>query len=253
MDNLRHTQKWVQGVITHPDGVYKGATETLVDGEQWKIDTIVSPSINLTSQQRIGIYHSSYFARLIECFRSEYNGLLNALGSKLFEHLTWCFLQAHPSTSYTLNNLGKLFPEYLETTLKENLEGETPDWWQVFIIDMAKFERKYTEVYNGDGHEKILSNDVFGLEPSKLSPAVTTLQLQFPISKCIGQFREDETNFFPSQEPSNYVFTRQTYRVKVYLIYDDEWNALQYWINNSTETCPTTYEDKWKSRGIGYS
>ncbi len=97
-----------------------------------------------------------------------------------------------------------------------------------------------------------MSNDVFDTDRLKLSPAVTTLRLQFPISKCIGQFRENETDAFPNQEPSNYVFSRQQYRVKVYLIDDSEWEALKFWINNSSEECPLVYRDKWLSHGIGY-
>ncbi len=254
MNTLKNIQQWVQGVITHPEGVHKGAFETVIENQKWSIDSIVSPSNKLTSQQRITIYHNAYFARLIECFNSEYSGLLNALGEELFNHLTGHFLQAHPSSTYTLNELGKRFPSYLETMLNENLQGNTPDWWQLFIIDMAKYERLFTEVYNGEGHERLGSDDdIFGLNPIKPSPSLVTLQLQFPISTCIGLFRDSNQDEFPEPSQSNYIFSRDNYRVKVHLVNDEEWNAIQHWISNPSEDAPSAYHDSWLMKGIGYS
>lgn len=253
MDKLKRTQQWVQGVITHPEGIHRGAKATLINDEEWSIATVVSPSNTLSSAQRIAIYHTSYFARLLECFKSEYQGLFNALGEELFHHLTWSFLQVHPSTTYTLNELGKLFPDYLESTLRESLDGATPDSWQIFIVDMARYERTYTEVYNGGGHEEILSVDMFGLDPLTLSPSVTTLKLEFPISKCIDQFRENETSNFPDQATSYYIINRDRYRVKAHLVDEKEWNSLHHWISNPKEECPIEYGQIWQARGICYS
>ncbi len=253
MSRLKKTQEWMQAVVTHPQGVQKGALSTTMDGKLREIESLISPSKSLSSQQRIGIYNSSYFARLLECFQSEYNGLLNALGAELFEHLTWSFLQLYPSTSYTLNKLGELFPTFLKNSLEENLQGESPDWWQLFILDMALYERKYVEVFHGDGHENIISDDVFGVEPLKLSPSVALLELQFPISECIGEFRENETNSFPVQEKTYCVFSRQNYRIKVHTVDFEEWEALQHWIKDPKQKCPEAYAEQWRLKGIGYS
>lgn len=253
MEKLKRTQQWVQSVITHPDGVLQGATSTIIDNEHWPIDSIVSSSNNLTSEERINVYYVSYFLRLIECFKSEYKGLLNALGEEMFKHLAWIFLQVHPSTSYTLNELGRMFPSFLETTLNESMEGNKPESWQIFIIDMARYERLFTEVYNGEGHESIMSDDVFGLDSIKISPSVRTIQLQFPIADCIGKFRENEANDFPEYEPCNYLFSRNQYRVKTQLVGAEEWELLQNCLANPNETFPAKYRDKWLSSGIAFS
>ncbi len=253
MKNLKNTQKWLQGVITHPNGIHNGAMNTSIEGKQWDVDSVISPSKTLTSEQRVHIYHSSYFARLIECFKSEYKGLLNALGLEMFEHFTWCFLQEHPSTSYTLNDLGKRFPEYLEKTLTESLQSKKPDDWQLFIIDMAKYERMYTEVFNGIGHENILSSDLFEIEPVKLSPSVTLLKLKFSIADCIGQFRENEFDSIPKQQHTNYVFSRQRFRVRVNTLEIIEFETLQNWILNPSEECPSNQPNEWRLKGIVYS
>lgn len=253
MKNLKNTQVWVQEVITQPNGVQTGASSAPFLGESKNIEGMILPSKYLSSEQRIGIYQNAYLARLLECFRSEYNGLLNAIGADLFEHLVRTYLQEHPSTSYTLNKLGEHFPKYLKNSLKENLKGEAPDWWQLFIIDMAKYERKYLEVFNGEGHEEKASNDIFGVEPLQLSPATRTLTLQFPIADCIGKFRDNETEHFPAQKETHYVFSRQNYRIEVFALEVNEWEALNQWIESPKNERPPAYADQWRLKGIGYS
>ncbi len=253
MNGLKNTQKWLQGVITDPEGIYKGTINTPIDEKLWEVATVISPSKTLTSEERVRIYHTSYFVRLIECFKSEYKGLLNALGEEIFHHFTWCFLQEHPSTSYTLNNLGKKFPEYLEKTLSEASENKVPDDWQLFILDMAKYERVFTEVFSGIGHENLFSNDIFGIESVKLSPSVTTLQLRFPIADCIGKFREDDFDSFPESQTSNYVFSRQRYFVRVHALDKEEFEMLENWIQDTSQDCPPRYIDSWRQKGIVYS
>ena len=253
MKNLKNTQKWLHEVVTHPNGIHNGAFNTLIEGKKWNVDSVISPSKTLTSEERIHIYHNSYFARLIECFKSEYKGLLNALGDEMFEHFTWCFLQEHPSTSYTLNDLGKRFPEYLEKTLTESIKIEEADDWQLFIIDMAKYERIYTEVFNGCGHENIHSNDLFEIEPPKLSPSVALLKLKFPIASCIGKFRENEFDSIPKIQVTNYVLSRQRFHVNVNILENIEYKTLQDWMLNPSEQCPSRYLNEWRLKGIVYS
>jgi hypothetical protein len=248
MSDLKQIQEWMVGIITHPKGAVIGAEETSINDQHWNIQSVVSPSNKLTSEQRIGIYHNGYFARLIECFKVEYQGLLNALGEELFQHFAWNFLLKHPSTSYTLNDLGKLFPAYLEATLLED-EG-TPESWQLFILDVAKFERTFTEVYNGEGHEVLL--DTKSSNQLQVSPAIVILDLIFPVAECIGHFREDTFTEFPEPKVSHYVFTRQNYMVKVYRLEAEEFQALLKWKSGELGSCPEMYAQKWKAIGVLY-
>ena len=248
MSDLKQIQEWMVGVITHPKGAVIGAEETSINDQHWNIQSVVSPSDTLTSEQRIGIYHNGYFARLIECFKVEYRGLLNALGEELFQHFAWNFLLEHPSTSYTLNDLGKLFPSFLESTLLEN--ESAPESWQLFILDVAKFERTFTEVYNGEGHETLL--DTKSSNQLQISPAIVMLDLKFPVAECIGHFREDNFTSFPEPMISHYVFTRQNYMVKVYRLEDSEYQTLLDWKSGVLDSCPDTFRQKWEAIGVGY-
>jgi hypothetical protein len=250
MSDLRKLQAWMVNVITHPKGAVKGAEQIAINDSHWSIDSVISPSNTLTSEQRIGIYHNGYFARLIECFKVEYKGLLSALGTELFEHFAINFLLEHPSSSYTLNDLGKLFPYYLESTLFDN--ESSPESWQLFILDMAKFERTFTEVYNGNGHEQLIDLTPFSQKSLKVSPAIVLLDLMYPVAECIGSFREETFTEFPESKNSHYVFTRQNYMVKVYNVGTTEFEALMMWKNESNSICPIEYQNKWEMIGVGY-
>jgi hypothetical protein len=245
MSRLNKIQQWVQDFITQPQMEYESNQEEY-------IDKIISPSNALTSHERINIYQRSYFTRLLDCFKSDYNGLLNAVGDELFNHFVWSYLQKHPSISYTLNDLGKDFPDFLQSTLEESLEGDTPESWQLFIIDITKYERTFNEVFNGPGHEELTSNDILNTNPVKISPAVKVLQLNFPIAECIHDFRKDKTNSFPEFQKTNYVFTRRNYCVEVEKITKNECDALQRWIQNKSENCPIEFEMDWTVKEICY-
>jgi hypothetical protein len=118
---------------------------------------------------------------------------------------------------------------------------------------MATYERTCVEVYSGEGHEYIPTNDIFGIEPPKVSPSLRTLKLDFPISECIHRFRENEDVEFPDPKTSYHVITRQNYRVKVFLVDEEEWEALHDWIKNPEQECPQKYLRSWRMRGIVYS
>jgi hypothetical protein len=145
-----------------------------------------------------------------------------------------------------------MFPVYLQKSLEESLNGKEPDWWQLFIIDMAKYERNFIEVFNGPGHEGLIPNKYLLRQAVKLSPSVKTLQLNFPIAECIHNFRKDHTDSFPNKEQVNYVFSRKRYRVVVDRVTNQELDILQSLIQNPSVKFPSEYRSKWKSIGICY-
>ena len=251
-DNLRSIQSWMYKVITHPDSVDEGAKTSPVGDQDNSIESIVAASQHLTSKERINIYRNSYFLRLLECFTHEFKGLHHALGDDMFNHFVWNYLQAYPSTSYTLNELGAKFPSFLQSSLEDSLNGEDPDWWQLFIIDVAKYERTYVETYNGSGHETLEAVDAIFDVSLRLSPAVRLLQLNFSIADCINSFRNNDFESIPDPHPTNYVLTRKNYGVHVQEIEEKEFELLQNWLNNPDSVCPEAYQEKWERMGICY-
>lgn len=251
-ERLKEVQSWIYEVITHPGSIDEGTKNALIHQEICSVETVIAPSNSLTSQERINIYRNGYFLRLLECFKHEFKGLHHALGDEMFNHFVWMYLQAYPSTSYTLNELGKMFPTYLQKSLEDNLNGSEPDWWQLFIVDVAKFERAYVETYNGTGHESLESNELFEDIPLKLSPAVRLLRLNFSIAECINAFRNNEFDSIPDPKPTNYVLTRKNYRVLIHQMDEVEFKTFEEWVDQPELGCPAEFKISWEKKGVCY-
>jgi hypothetical protein len=146
--SLVRLQEWMQRVIVHPGGVLVGAADDENEPvARAAIEAVINRSRALTAVERLEIYNHSYYARLLECLREEYSVLAQALGEELFDSFALAYLQAHPSRSYTLADLGSAFPEYLAATRPEQADAD----WPELLIDLARLERTINEVFDGPG------------------------------------------------------------------------------------------------------
>ncbi len=163
--SLDQLQRWMQSVITHPAGIEAGvasdSSRGVIDLGARRLDEVVLPSQRLSSADRLRVYGNAYFARLLECLRAEFPAMVQALGHEAFDGLAFGYLLEHPSHSDTLTHLAAKLPEYLEQTRppREPLESgadsnpeATPDFAD-FLIDLARLERTYGEVFDGAGPE----------------------------------------------------------------------------------------------------
>ena len=235
--HLKNIQTWMYNTITKPN---------LNPKEFTTIKNTLSPSKSLTATDRLQIYRDSYFIRLIDCLQNEFSILFDVLGEELFNHLAWNYLIENPSTSYTLNDLGQKFPDYLKTSSTE----EKTDDWQLFIIDLAKYERTYAEVFNGKGHENLESKDIFSSNPIQLSPAIRLEEFVFPVLEFIHQYRENNNSKFPNRKTTQYVFTRQDYTVSAFEFDNDEFQTLKNLLNSNIVTLSENLKNKWLINGI---
>ena len=76
----------------------------------------LAASERLTGVEGLAIYQRSYYLRILKCMREQFPALCHALGEEVFIDFARQYLQACPSDSYTLYELGKRFPDYLEKT-----------------------------------------------------------------------------------------------------------------------------------------
>ena len=104
----------------------------------------INDSSRLSAEIHLSIYRQSYIARLRECMKNQFSALAFALGEELFQMFADQYLESYPSGSYTLNNLGKNFPAFLEET-RPDAESEEKESWIDFIIELAKFEYSLSE------------------------------------------------------------------------------------------------------------
>src|SRR5260370_772184 len=73
----------------------------------------IKPNASLTSLERLEIYNRQYWFRLYSSFEDDFPGLLAVLGRRQFERVMRAYLDARPSTSYTLRDLGSWIHSFL--------------------------------------------------------------------------------------------------------------------------------------------
>jgi hypothetical protein len=245
-------------VITHADGVEAGAAseeaQRLIQLPPNQLERVITRSRALTAAERLAIYANAYHNRLMECLGEVFPMLKRTLGDDGFDALAFGYLQEFPSRSYTLNELGRHFADFLEQTrpLHEEPEGSAietstskqdqpvhPNWAE-FLIDLARLEWAIYEVFDGPGVEgqTLLTADQLLAIPaerwpeSRLVPVVclTLLSTRFPVNDYFTDLRNthvDEVLPMPAPADSFVALTRRDFVVRRYNLSHLEFELLK--------------------------
>jgi hypothetical protein len=222
--SLAKLQRWMQAVITHPDGAAAGV-ESDVARQQVAItakdvEQVVTRSRALRALDRLQIYAGAYYARLLECLREEFAVLARAVGAEAFDGFAFGYLQHYPSRSYTLNRLGENFARYLAETRPA---GE--DRWADLVIDLATLEWTIGQVFDGAGDEgqPLLDPDQLAALPAgRIGSAVIeptcSLRLvssRFPLKSYYRSLRAGEDPPLPEPAVSYLAVFRREFTIRL--------------------------------------
>lgn len=249
-EDLRRLQRWFQAVVTHPAGVSEGLespeARALLPIAPEQVDSVVTSSRAMSPAERMSVYANAYYARLLECLGDVYPMMKRALGDETFEAFAYDYLQHFPSTTYTLNDLGKSFPDYLEQSrpseedaaidASEDLDGSWPD----FLIDLARLEWGIYDVFDGEGVEgqSLLQTSNLSEIPEsrwedlqfRFVPCFRLLATRFPVNDYFTLLRNSEPEEevpFPEPVDSFIALTRRDYVVRRYSVSELEFHLLQ--------------------------
>lgn len=242
--SLDRVQRWMQAVITHPDGVLCGAdgkaAREMIDAGRGNLESVVTRSRALEASDRLAIYANAYYARLIECIGDVFPVLKRVLGEEVFDGFAFDYLQTYPSRRYTLNDLGDQFVDFLrETRPDPDKEKDEADWADL-LIDLATLEWTIYEVFDGPGIEqdKVLeAGDVEGVDPSawlemrlQTPPCLRLLVLAYPVNPFYTAVRstEDELEVpFPDSVTTYVAISRRDYIVRRYDLTRSQYELLK--------------------------
>src|SRR5947209_5495334 len=105
-------------------------------------DSFIKPNDRLTSFERLEIYNRQYWFRVFSSFEEDFPGLKSILGTRRFERLMRAYLEARPSKSFTLRNLGSSlvawlseYPEYTEPDTEAALAMAALEWAHIESFD----------------------------------------------------------------------------------------------------------------------
>jgi hypothetical protein len=225
---LAQIQRWLQAVITHPDGVEAALSSsearTEIEVSPERIEDVVEPSKRRTSIERLEVYANAYYARLLECLRDEFPALLHAAGEEVFDGLVFGYLQSYPSQSYTLSELSRQFAQYLEETRPRDEEEPSGPSWPDFMIDLVRLERCYSEIFDGPGAERLTllrGEDLRDLAPDAwvgarliCVPCLRLLSLRYPVHEYATAVREKQDPDLPEPELTWLAVSRINYVVR---------------------------------------
>lgn len=239
-------QRWMQAVIVHPDGVAAGIESVAAQSEVTvtadRVEEVIDRSHTQSSIERLEVYANAYRARLMEVLVGEYPALVHAIGEEVFVELANGYLEAHPPRSYTLAVLGKYFPDYLAKS-RPARDDDQPDWAD-FLIDLARLERIYSEVFDGPGIEQITAiseDDLRGLSVeawlhSKLIPApcLRLATFDFPVHEYATDVRCERQPTPPLAQTTHLAITRRDFIVRRVGLSEPEFKVLSALIAGQT-------------------
>jgi len=180
---LRRLQRLTGRVIMRPLGADFQSQKNWIDGRGMNavVSGFIKPNDRLSSFERIEIYNRQYWYRLIDSLYDDFPGLRAVLGDERFSLLTRAYLEKYPSRSFTLRNLGRNMPRFLQ---------EEPHWGRPNLRmaqDMARFEWAKIVAFDGPALPPISPEDLAGRDPGRvrlaLQPYVTLLELAYPLDK----------------------------------------------------------------------
>jgi len=225
---LENIQCWMQTVITNPGGVRDGVDSAearrYINVDPHEIERVLTRSSRLQAIDRLAVYGSAYYARLLDCLREEFPVLKHALGDEVFDAFAAGYLQQYPPRSYTLFELGKEFPRFLRDTRPALDATHGPTDWADFLIDLATLERTFNEVFDGPGiegqslldPEQLASFPADRIADARFVPACCfrLVSLRYPVHSCFTAVRKGQDPTPPNPEDTYLAVTRRWYVVR---------------------------------------
>ncbi len=219
--DLETLQRWMQSQLMEAD--LAGGIAPVA------IEDVITASPLQTSRQRLDVYAYAYQARLVECLREEFATLCQFLGQDVFDGLAVAYLQAHPSHSYTLADLGSRFPAFMQQAAAaltdEADEGsETAENGTQFLVELATLERLYAEVFDGPGIEGvslITPEELKKISPDRwpdirfeTAPCLNLMEFAYPVHEFVTACRQGTEPPIPEPRPTRLAVTRRQYVVR---------------------------------------
>lgn len=167
---LNQLERWMQSVLMHPGSMEESLASPEANRhlslQPDELEEVIAPSKAQTGVERLEIYVNAYRMRLLECLRAEFSATCRAMGDELFDAMMFGYLQEHASQSYTLGQFGAHFPAFLaKSTIHVHAAppGSAPCWGE-FVIELARWERLVSEVFDGPGSERAPGLSAAGLK-----------------------------------------------------------------------------------------
>ncbi len=215
--DLSTLERWMQAVIMHPGGADAGleakAARRLIARGAREPESVVLPSKQLSSVERLEIYAYMYYARLIEILQEEYPTTRQLLGPHEFAVLCRKFIARNPSRSRVLNRLSEKFPDFLARALPKGHKSG-------LAVDVARIERAMEDVFDAPKLEPMTAAQFAAIGADQwervrlnVNPALRLLKLRYPANEYIQATRAGRKPRIPRPRPTFVIVFRRGFQV----------------------------------------
>ncbi|WP_263368639.1 HvfC/BufC N-terminal domain-containing protein [Edaphobacter bradus] len=150
-------------------------------------NAFIRPNDRLTSFERLEIYNRQYWFRLFSSFEEDFPGLKSVVGSRRFQALMSAYLEAHPSRSFTLRNLGSSLVAWL-TKYPHFTAPHTEA-----AIAMATLEWAHIEAFDNERREPLNAEQIAALDDASriaLQPCLRLLEAPYAVDDALLAIRD---------------------------------------------------------------
>ncbi|QEC79670.1 HvfC/BufC N-terminal domain-containing protein [Mucilaginibacter ginsenosidivorax] len=216
-------QNWIKTVVITPGHLPQKL------GQAWHLhgldeaDVVVADEGTASVYTRLNVYSSGYLLRLLECMYADYAISRKFMGDEVFDSFAKAYLLYHPSTSFTLYDLGAAFPGFLAKTKPPVIAGDEPDVddFMNLPIAFAKLERARQEAIRAPGTEGAIEHDqeisiqdiLFGVVKITTPGCLRLLELDYPMISFFTSVYRDEDYELPSPQKTFTAVSRKNFRV----------------------------------------
>jgi hypothetical protein len=158
------------------------------------VNALIKPNDRLTSFERLQIYNQQYWFRLLSSLSEDFPGLRSLLGERKWEKLAVAYLDACPSESFTLRNLGAKLEAWLREHRKFIAGIER------VALDMVRLEWANIDAFDSGELPRFIPGEgtpLSGATLFRLQPHLHLLDLSYPVDDLLlharGIERKNET------------------------------------------------------------
>ena len=183
-DSLVEFQRQMTAAVLEPLTADEKMRTTSADGRDLKAvaESLVAPNSRLSPFERLEIYNRQYWFRVLGALAEDFPALRAVLGARVFEKLSVAYLNAHPSRSFSLRNLGSRLAEWLEANPK--LGGRR----HRLAVDVARIEWAFVEAFDSAENTPLTIDQIATLDGGSrlsLQPHLQLIALEYAADNLV--------------------------------------------------------------------
>jgi Putative DNA-binding domain len=210
--DLNQFQSLLYKFITSPEALTAGLSHGS-DLPSDAIEVVVLGDERLSARDRIDIYATAYFCRLLDCLHEEFPATLAVVGPDNFAALARDYLLQYPPSEPSINHAGRYLAGYLRN---HRLARQWP-----FITELATLERAILDVFHAADAPTLSVEGLRMIPPQRwpelelrAHPAVRIVHGEWRVADVLSAVESGDEWSLPAHERAVMILWRQNAQVR---------------------------------------